>query len=84
MSRRMHPPSRDHWLVLEYLLVLRLWLFTGFSEKHTNVEQIVAVGYYKSVLIAFLVDKGNLALFTGLGSVQVTMQQSGRRGEGSP
>ena len=84
MSLRMRPPFRDHWLVLKYLLVLRLWLFAGFSEKQTNVEQVVAVGYYKSVLITFLVDKGNLALFTGLGSVQVTMQQSGRRGEGSP
>jgi hypothetical protein len=45
--------------------------------RHTNVEQVVAVGYFKGVLIAVLVDKGDLALLAGLGSVQVTMQQRG-------
>jgi len=52
--------------------------------RHTNVEQVVAVGYFKSVLITFLVDKGNLALFAGLGRIEVAMQQRRRRREGSP
>ena len=47
------------------------------SERRTDIEQVVAVGYYKSVLIAFLVDKGDLAALTGLGRVQVTVQQRG-------
>ena len=53
-------------------------------SKHTNVEQVVTIGYFKSVLITFLVDKGNFALFAGLGRIEVAMQQSRRRREGSP
>ena len=76
MSRRMHPPFQGRWLVLEKKVSSA---FCGIlvSERRTDIEQVVAVGYYKSVLIAFLVDKGNLALLTGLGRVQVTVQQRG-------
>jgi hypothetical protein len=72
----MRPPFRDHWLVLEKLLVLNVWLLSEL-HRHTNVEQVVAVGYYKGVLIAILVDKGDLALFARLRSVKMTMQQRG-------
>lgn len=70
----MRPPFRGHWLVLGKLLVLNVWLLSEL-RRHTNVEQVVAVGYFKGVLITVLVDKGDLALFTRLGSVKVSMHQ---------
>jgi hypothetical protein len=60
--------------VLGKLLVLNVWLLSEL-RRHTNVEQVVAVGYFKGVLITILVDKGDLALFTRLGGVKVSMHQ---------
>jgi len=68
-----HAPSISRSLACAGRIISSAFCEFRGRYKHTNVEQVVAVGYYKGVFIAFLVDKGDLALFTGLGSVQVTM-----------
>lgn len=79
MNRRMRLPSRDRLLEL------------SGSGRHvsnqdsqgasvmvdTNVEQVVAVCNGKCVLIAVLVDKSDLALFTGPWRGDMTVGKEG-------
>lgn len=54
------------------------------SYQLTNIKQIVAISDYKSVLLALLVNKSDLALLAGSWWSKVGVLLTCRGGEGPP
>ena len=50
----------------------------------TDIKKVVAVCYFKGVLVAILVDEGDFALLTRLRGIQMAVRESRGGGEGSP